>query len=785
MTPLHEAVDSDLANPEFVRTMVDVIVKANNWSLVDAVDKNKNTALHIAARRGRPEILAELFSLNPKTQNIDGDSPFHVAAKSGIPLNLETMIDIFNKPEKGVNIDQKNEAGETCLHICARRGNVQGVNVLIACGADLAAQNCDGNTVAHVIAEESVSEPKKKEQLLEVFRCVTSNATKWWCMKKDQLYPSEGSELHYSYMRTAMVQLTSQIYNNKRFNVVAFAITIGAVDMLEEILNTPNVYRFRETGEYLYDITNLIPQTNLSTLKKNVPGKKSSVGVLNSIEMSNKEPSFVATENSDNSDDNRTVQSCLDLVVMLEDDVLASRMLEINPIKQIVQNYWKDYQWIYVLLMIIHIVYMSLFTAYVMPNTTDLLNRYNFSSTNPQWQCKSDIGTTIYGLFLVWPGLIVLFEIVFMALRLFRASKQWLMNIINRDKTKTENKAENSQCCSCKIRIDVLEIPFLLLSVFISNLSLLSSFVFGATVAAWYVMYVCPGYIQAYVQVLSLAFLFGWAYTITFTKAFQGLHMFTIVLKHIIIRDITRFLLIYIVILLACGMAFNVLLQISLTITQDYSPTLWNTLFVSLNMMLGLGSLFDNNFDSLYATAGGSPGFVKCIYIFYIIIATVILMSLLVAMMTDTFTDIKAKEGTTWKVGSLRLALQLERSMPFIKQILKAMSIIRDHIVFDPHVERWMMPIDQAQVGILEKMESDEMIKTIQRLENKLDHVQSSYVELSRRMETALLSSSGVADGGEGSVAARTHRPVPSLYNVVNQIRERPFTSKGGRRKRD
>jgi len=94
MTPLHEAVGSEAAVPEVIRTMVDVIVKANNWSLVDAVDGSGNTALHVAARRGRPDVIPELAALNASTKNRDGDTPFHVAARAGHPYCFEAMLQV-------------------------------------------------------------------------------------------------------------------------------------------------------------------------------------------------------------------------------------------------------------------------------------------------------------------------------------------------------------------------------------------------------------------------------------------------------------------------------------------------------------------------------------------------------------------------------------------------------------------------------------------------------------------------------------------------------------------
>jgi len=94
MTPLHEAVGSEAAVPEVIRTMINVIVKANNWSLVDAVDDAGNTALHVAARRGRPDVIPELAALNPQTRNLDGDTPFHLAARAGHPHCIETMLQV-------------------------------------------------------------------------------------------------------------------------------------------------------------------------------------------------------------------------------------------------------------------------------------------------------------------------------------------------------------------------------------------------------------------------------------------------------------------------------------------------------------------------------------------------------------------------------------------------------------------------------------------------------------------------------------------------------------------
>jgi len=75
---------------------------------------------------------------------------------------------VFHRPEKGFNIDELNDDGDSALHLCARRGDAQRVELLVTLGSDLALQNSAGNTPLHVVVEESVREPTTKEAFLEV-----------------------------------------------------------------------------------------------------------------------------------------------------------------------------------------------------------------------------------------------------------------------------------------------------------------------------------------------------------------------------------------------------------------------------------------------------------------------------------------------------------------------------------------------------------------------------------------------------------------------------------------
>jgi len=76
--------------------MIDMIEKANNWLLFDAEDKDGNTALHLAARRGHLDVIRKLEALDPTKRNSDKNTPFIIAARAGHPGLVEAMIQVSN-----------------------------------------------------------------------------------------------------------------------------------------------------------------------------------------------------------------------------------------------------------------------------------------------------------------------------------------------------------------------------------------------------------------------------------------------------------------------------------------------------------------------------------------------------------------------------------------------------------------------------------------------------------------------------------------------------------------
>lgn len=137
-----------------------------------------------------------------------------------------------------------------------------------------------------------------------------------------------------------------------------------------------------------------------------------------------------------------------------------------------------------------------------------------------------------------------------------------------------------------------------------------------------------------------------------------------------IIRDSLRFLIVYLFVILGFGFAFHVLFQVSDDIVSDY-PTPADTLFLTFNMMIGMGELFDGNFESNMAAVERTAVYAKVLYLFYIILSTIILLNLLIAMMNDSYSMILNQNTIMWRIESVSMGVEIEEVVPFTGKFSK------------------------------------------------------------------------------------------------------------------
>ncbi|CAM9425723.1 unnamed protein product [Lampetra fluviatilis] len=117
-------------------------------ALVDALTRDKRTALHIAVQNCKPPVVQMLLGFGAQVHLKGGkaqETPLHIAAqvKEG-----EKVADMLLKSGADVNAEQEN--GETPMHIAARHGHLNVMQLLIREGGDLLWRSKEGNNALHI-----------------------------------------------------------------------------------------------------------------------------------------------------------------------------------------------------------------------------------------------------------------------------------------------------------------------------------------------------------------------------------------------------------------------------------------------------------------------------------------------------------------------------------------------------------------------------------------------------------------------------------------------------------
>lgn len=380
------------------------------------------------------------------------------------------------------------------------------------------------------------------------------------------------------------------------------------------------------------------------------------------------------------------------------------QLLDVYPLKELVKNLWNTFQWIYALLMIVHITYMSCLSAYAIPLTAIAIHN-NATELPPIFP--------VVGL-VIWPVLILIFVIYYIVFGIVAISKQTTVS-------------------SAKLKLQRNWVTLLIAWIF-DNMTIWGGALFSATTIAWFVLYSRNSFDQVYL--LTATLICGWLFTTGFTKGFETVHAFSIMLKHIILRDIIRFFVIYSFIFMAFGFAMHTLFQISPEIASNY-PTVGHSLFTTFNLMIGMDEIFDEDTDANYRKHGSNSIYLRVVYLAYIVLSTIIMLNLLIAMMSDSYNQVRSREGTTWRVASVRMALRLDNSLPFVSKILEALKLSRPKFHFDKSRGRWILPVAKENiVKLSEASTEDELARSMRRLEGKFNHLIS---DMGSKIETMIV----------------------------------------------
>jgi ankyrin repeat protein len=613
-TPLHVAAYSADISAETAKTLVQYTIKTHAWESLHDKDIEGNNCLHIAGKFASPEVLWEFRFVRLNDKDKDGLTPLHEAVRPGQEEALEIMLDIFETMKRDASINEPSyQTRETVLHLAADEGHARSVKRLIDLGADIAAKDADGDTVLHRLVKAIVFDEKHKSRHIEVFDVILDNIVKWWCLRTSQQLPARAKDIKaVTYRRNAVLYIINDVINNEGLSVLNQAFKSGCPEVLHRLTLMPGVTMIEYSSHmYSFDISGMTPRTN-NELKG-----------CSKIQVSPAEDVLAG-----NADD--TSISGLELLIT-NNAMNAAEILDLPPIRNIERYYTSMVAWTFVILMVFHIVYMSLFTYL----SVEILKKLR---TDESQINSSDTQTLfLYIVAPLEPAIIIIYN-------MYALVRYYITGDVSK-----KSKLSRKQGAG------------LVLQVIASYLFQVVCVGFAALVFVWIGLFTQRYSYQDYV--LAAVICTGWLLTISFTRGIRAIHYFYRMLLSMIIRDVLRFIIVYLFVLMAFAFTFHVLFQVSADISENYESP-FDTMFLTFNMMIGMGELFDDSFETGMTAVGRTTTYVKVIYLLYMILGTIVLLNLLIAMMNDSYSQILAQKQVTWRIDSVRMGVEIESSFP-------------------------------------------------------------------------------------------------------------------------
>uniref|UniRef100_A0A8C0Y5A5 Transient receptor potential cation channel, subfamily V, member 4 n=1 Tax=Cyprinus carpio carpio TaxID=630221 RepID=A0A8C0Y5A5_CYPCA len=204
-------------------------------------------------------------------------------------------------------------------------------------------------------------------------------------------------------------------------------------------------------------------------------------------------------------------------------------------------------------------------------------------------------------------------------------------------------------------------------SLFIDGSFQLLYFIYSVLVLVSAALYLSG--IEAYVSVMVFALALGWMNTLYFTRGLKLTGTYSIMIQKILIKDLFRFLLVYVLFMIGYASALVSLLTIcpDKKTCNDSCPkypecrdtnTFSEFLLDLFKLTIGIGELDDMLKGAQY------PVVFLILLVTYIILTFVLLLNMLIALMGETVGQVSKESKQIWKLQWATTILDIERSFP-------------------------------------------------------------------------------------------------------------------------
>ncbi|XP_059854680.1 transient receptor potential cation channel subfamily V member 3 isoform X1 [Delphinus delphis] len=164
---------------------------------------------------------------------------------------------------------------------------------------------------------------------------------------------------------------------------------------------------------------------------------------------------------------------------------------------------------------------------------------------------------------------------------------------------------------------------------------------------------------KEYLTCLVLAMALGWANMLYYTRGFQSMGMYSVMIQKVILHDVLKFLFVYIVFLFGFGVALASLIGKCSKDNEDCTSygSFSDTVLELFKLTIGLGDLKIQQ-NSKY------PILSLILLITYVTLTFVLLLNMLIALMGETVENISKESERIWRLQRARTILEFEKMLP-------------------------------------------------------------------------------------------------------------------------
>ncbi|XP_052673739.1 uncharacterized protein LOC128155893 [Crassostrea angulata] len=347
-TLLHLAVKK-LDNESFIRKLAELCPDLPITKIEDKKPLAGQTALHITITKGNVVLTKTLLDVVQQKQHEEMSSLLHSMATGGRFVNTVMM-------------------GQLPLTVAALTGNTEIVDLLLEYGANLHDQNEKGDTVFHSLVKYAAIYPEKVMAIIQMLQYLNQELESKYQIDTTVYNNSDEDKCRHIHSFVWFMK------NKENMTTLQLAAQHGVFQLFEEIINIRNVYCFIRENDGLYDVkeyditeidtVSIVLTSDQERARRAASQQNQKTqqfeGVSKRKIHTNETPCAPCSCCS-----NLNSESVLEMLFRYDYDRKdAYRIIELTPVKNIIKMKWDSYKWVFLMLMILHYLFMIFFTIY-------------------------------------------------------------------------------------------------------------------------------------------------------------------------------------------------------------------------------------------------------------------------------------------------------------------------------------------------------------------------------------------------------------------------------------